>query len=67
MDTLFDVNWALLTPLLVLQAILMAFALVNCAKQEETNGPKWMWILIIIIVNIVGPVIYFLIGRKNNG
>ncbi|WP_338379186.1 PLD nuclease N-terminal domain-containing protein, partial [Enterococcus faecium] len=58
-------NWALIAPLLVLQLILMVFALVNCVKQEETNGPKWMWILIIIFVNIVGPVVYFLMGRKN--
>ena len=65
MGVLTEVNWALIAPLIVLQLILMVFALVNCVKQEETNGPKWMWILIIIFVNIVGPVLYFLLGRKN--
>lgn len=65
MDALVEVNWALLAPLLVLQAILMLFALVNCLKQEETNGPKWMWILIIVLGSLLGPVVYFLIGRKN--
>ncbi|MCM3584781.1 PLD nuclease N-terminal domain-containing protein [Mesobacillus maritimus] len=65
MGVLTEVNWALIAPLIVLQLILMVFALVNCVKQEETNGPKWMWILIIIFVNIVGPVLYFLMGRKN--
>ena len=65
MEALFEVNWALLAPLLVLQAILMLFALVNCLKQEETNGPKWMWILIIVLGSLLGPVVYFLIGRKN--
>ncbi|WP_338473177.1 PLD nuclease N-terminal domain-containing protein [Niallia sp. XMNu-256] len=61
-----DVNWALVAPPLVLQLILMIFALVNCVKQEETKGPKWMWFVIIIFVNIVGPVIYFLFGRKKS-
>lgn len=65
MDALVEVNWALLAPLLVLQAILMLFALVSCLKQEETNGPKWMWILIIVLGSLLGPVVYFLIGRKN--
>ena len=65
MGVLTEVNWALIAPLIVLQLILMVFALVNCVKQEETNGPKWIWILIIIFVNIVGPVLYFLMGRKN--
>ncbi|OIJ14324.1 transcriptional regulator [Anaerobacillus alkalidiazotrophicus] len=65
MELLNDINWALVTPLIVLQLILMVFALVSCAKQEETNGPKLMWVLIIIFVNLIGPILYFLLGRKN--
>jgi hypothetical protein len=64
-DFLSDVNWALVAPLIVLQAILMVAALASCLKQEETNGPKGMWILVIIFVNIIGPVLYFVIGRKS--
>lgn len=61
-----DLNWALIAPLIVLQGILAVFALVNCMKQEETNGPKWLWVLIILFVNLVGPILYFVIGRKNS-
>lgn len=61
-----DLNWALIAPLIVLQIILAVFALVNCIKQEETNGPKWLWVLIILFVNLVGPILYFVIGRKNS-
>jgi hypothetical protein len=61
-----DLNWALIAPLIVLQVILAVFALVNCMKQEETNGPKWLWVLIILFVNLVGPILYFVIGRKNS-
>ncbi|MBM4765186.1 PLD nuclease N-terminal domain-containing protein [Bacillus sp. B15-48] len=65
MDVLTEINWALLAPILFLQAILMITALISCVKQEETNGPKGMWIAIIIIVNLIGPILYFLFGRKN--
>ncbi len=59
-----DLNWALIAPLIVLQFILIIFALVSCIRQEKTNGPKWMWILIILLINTIGPILYFVIGRK---
>lgn len=61
-----EINWALIAPLIVLQFILMAFALVSCLRQEETRGPKWVWILIILAGNLLGPILYFVIGRKND-
>ncbi|WLR59096.1 PLD nuclease N-terminal domain-containing protein [Guptibacillus hwajinpoensis] len=66
MDVLNDINWALVAPLLILQAILTISALVSCIKQKETNGPKWMWILLILFVNLFGAILYFVIGRKNS-
>ena len=65
MELLQDVNWSLVAPLIVLQVILMIAALVSCMRQEETNGPKWLWVLIILFVNILGPILYFVMGRKN--
>ncbi|MBM7622005.1 hypothetical protein JOC95_003913 [Bacillus tianshenii] len=60
-----ELNWAILTPIIILQAILTIAALVSCIKQEETNGPKWLWIIIILFINILGPILYFVVGRKN--
>jgi hypothetical protein len=60
-----DINWAIVTPIIILQAILTIAALVSCIKQEETNGPKWLWIIIILFINILGPILYFVVGRKN--
>ena len=51
-------------PILVLQLILMITAIVSLVKQEETQGPKWLWAIIIVLLNIVGPILYFIIGRK---
>ncbi|WP_385943766.1 PLD nuclease N-terminal domain-containing protein [Thalassorhabdus alkalitolerans] len=59
------INWQLLAPIVVIQLLLMITALADCLKRDKTNGPKWMWILIIIFVNILGPILYFVIGRKD--
>lgn len=58
------ISWEVIAPLIILQVILMAFALTSCIKEEKTNGPKWLWIIIIVVVNLVGPVLYFIIGKK---
>lgn len=58
-----NLNWAVLAPFLFLQFVLMVVALVDCIKKETTNGPKWIWVLVIIFVNIIGPILYFIFGR----
>ncbi|WP_096199998.1 PLD nuclease N-terminal domain-containing protein [Bacillus sp. FJAT-45350] len=65
MEMLQEINWQLVAPLIVLQMILTVVALVSCLRQEETNGPKWMWVLIILFVNLLGAILYFILGRKN--
>ncbi|EFM11825.1 hypothetical protein PaecuDRAFT_1433 [Paenibacillus curdlanolyticus YK9] len=54
-----------LAPLFAIQVILMVVAIIMLVRAESTRGPKWMWALIIIFINIVGPVLFFVIGRKN--
>lgn len=54
----------LLIPLFLIQLGLMITALVDLLKREKTKGPKWMWIIIIVFVNIIGPIIYFVVGRE---
>lgn len=54
----------LLIPLIVLQLILMVAALVDLAKRPFTRGPKWVWLLVILLVNTIGPIIYFVLGRE---
>lgn len=65
MEFLADVNWALIAPILVIQVILLAVALVDLIRIEKTNGPKWLWAVIILLINIIGPILYFVIGRRN--
>lgn len=53
-----------LIPVLVIQVILLIVALIDLTKTHATRGPKWMWALIIIFLNIIGPVAYFVAGHK---
>ena len=53
----------LLIPVLILELGLMAAALLDLAKRTRTQGPKWVWALVIVFVNLIGPVMYFVAGR----
>lgn len=65
MDTLRDFI-PFLIPIVVLQLALLAIALADLVRrpQAAVNGPKWAWAFIIIVVNIIGPIAYFLIARR---
>jgi hypothetical protein len=53
----------LIAPLVLIQLVLMAAALLDLRRREKTRGPKWLWILIIIFGEMVGPIAYFAAGR----
>ena len=54
-----------LVPIVVLQLGLMVFALRDLARRERVNGPKWLWAVIIICGQLIGPIVYFTVGRKD--
>jgi uncharacterized membrane protein YqhA len=64
MEILQEINWQLFAPLLFIQGILLLVAIIDWAKADEFRGPKWMWFFIIVLGNILGPVIYFIFGRR---
>ena len=53
-----------LIPLILLQLALMAFALVDLARRERTRGPKWVWAIVIVLGELLGPIVYLLFGRE---
>ena len=65
MEELANVNWALIAPLIVVQLVLMIVALIDFVRVHATNGPKWVWAIVIVVMNLIGPIIYFIFGRKN--
>ncbi len=54
----------LLIPLVLLQFALMVVALVDLLRRERVRGPKWAWGLVILLVNLIGPILYLLLGRE---
>jgi len=52
-------------PLLILQLALMIVALVDLIKRQRVRGGnKVLWALVIVLVNIIGPVVYLIFGRE---
>jgi hypothetical protein len=58
---------ALVLPLAVIQIGLMVAALYDLEKEERRvrGGSKLLWVLIIVFVNVIGPVVYFTAGRED--
>ncbi|HPH95163.1 MAG TPA: PLD nuclease N-terminal domain-containing protein [Anaerolineaceae bacterium] len=54
----------LLIPIIILQFGLLLFALVDLARRAQTRGPKWVWLLVILFISIIGPIIYLVAGRQ---
>lgn len=54
-----------LIPLLILQLILLIVALVDLIKRQKVRGDnKVLWALLIVLVNIIGPIVYLIFGRE---
>jgi len=55
----------MLLPLIILQLALMIFALVDLSRRKKVaRGNKLLWAIIIIFINTIGPILYFVLGRK---
>ncbi|KMY33425.1 MULTISPECIES: PLDc N-terminal domain-containing protein [Lysinibacillus] len=66
MEELAKVPWAVIAPLIVVQFILMIVALVDLRKIHATNGPKILWVFLIIFTSYLGSIAYFIVGRKQS-
>jgi hypothetical protein len=56
---------ALLIPLVLVELGLLAFALYDLVKRKRVKGGnKWVWGIIIVVVEFFGPILYFVLGRE---
>ena len=54
----------ILIPIAIIQLILELAALIHAVKHPKYKvGNKIIWILVILLVNLIGPILYFIIGR----
>ncbi len=63
MDILLD-NLPILIPFIVVQVAFGLIALIHVLKHPYYRfGNKIMWALVVMLVNIFDPIIYFVFGR----
>jgi hypothetical protein len=54
-----------LIPVILLELILLIVAVVDLIRRENVRYlPKWAWALIVVFIQIIGPIVYFIIGRE---
>ncbi|PPA68458.1 PLD nuclease N-terminal domain-containing protein [Jeotgalibacillus proteolyticus] len=58
-------NIAVLAPLIVVSLLLTVVAIVDLIRRPETNGPKVVWALVILFLSTIGPILYFIFGRRD--
>jgi len=66
MSQIDGINIAVLAPVLIINLILIIVAVIDLIRIENTRGPKWLWAIVILFVNLIGPVLYFIVGRRND-
>ena len=55
-------------PLLLIQVGLALFALYDMVQRQGARPPlpTWAWVIIVVVFNLVGPILYFVLGRKED-
>ncbi len=56
----------LVIPLIVLQLILIVVALRDLVQPDRRvrGGNKGIWAVIIVVGELLGPIVYFVVGRE---
>jgi len=56
----------LIVPLLILQLGLLVVAVVDLLRDDRRvrGGNKGVWAVVIVFVSMIGPILYFLVGRE---
>ena len=55
----------LLAPILVVQFVLIVVALRDLLRRDRVRGQKWMWALVIVFINLLGPILYLVLARED--
>ncbi|MBD3948353.1 PLDc_N domain-containing protein [Tuanshanicoccus lijuaniae] len=54
-------------PIVILELGLMIYALSHVLKHERYKfGNRALWILIVVLVQIIGPILYLTVGKEND-
>lgn len=57
----------LLIPLLIIQLVLAVAALIHVLKHKHYRfGNRTLWIFIVLLGELIGPILYFTVGRGDD-
>ena len=56
----------IIAPLILIQFLLMIVALISLLKTDQTNGHKALWAVLIVFLGYIGPILFFIIGRRQD-
>ncbi len=54
----------LLAPIIIIQLILIITSLVSILRKQASNEKKVIWLIVVLVVTLIGPILYFAIGSK---
>lgn len=67
MSTLDKTQIALIIPVILLYLALLLTAIIDLTKNWNERKNPVIWLIVIIVINIFGPIAYFIFGRKEEG
>lgn len=60
-----NIPWSLILPIIIIQLILQVASLISLVRSEGVQrGNKIIWAIIIVVFSLMGPVLYWTLGRK---
>ena len=57
----------IILPVIAVGALLVLIAFIDLYRHRKTRKNVLVWTFIILFVNILGYILYFVIGRKDSG
>ncbi|PAC33617.1 MULTISPECIES: PLD nuclease N-terminal domain-containing protein [Bacillaceae] len=62
----FDILSPVILPIIVIILLFIIFALVDLYRNKSRRKNVLVWTIVIILVIPLGPILYFIIGRKDS-
>ena len=55
-----------LIPVIIIELALMITALIHVVRHDHYKfGNKPIWIIVVVLIQIIGPIVYFVFGRSD--
>ena len=61
---LFNEYFAVLLPVILRELALMVTALIHVLRHSDYRfGNRAVWVIVVVFIQIIGPILYFVFGR----